>query len=93
VSIQRIHATFFAGGLTILIGSAILYTQYGFWHDTYVRKEVIEEQTVKQIETPFQTLTRLLSEGKDRFSRVTETLTPVVTTDVVFDRNSTTSTP
>ena len=37
--IQHIHGFAFAGIITALIASFILYTDYGFWHETYRRQE------------------------------------------------------
>ena len=42
--LQHIYAVIFAGSITLLIGAAILYFDYGFWRDRYSRTESFETQ-------------------------------------------------
>jgi hypothetical protein len=37
---QHIYAVIFAGSITLMLAFVILYVDYGFWHETYVRGEV-----------------------------------------------------
>jgi hypothetical protein len=95
VHIQRIHAGFFAGAICAVLASFILYSQYGFWHASYSREEELVKQDLQdktiRMESPFQSLSRLVEEGKLRFSGVTETLKPFMESEVTFDRNATTT--
>ena len=91
--IQRVHAAVLAGIICFVLGSAILYAQYGFWHTTYVRGEDAVENSKDSTvltESPFETLSRLIKEGKGRFSGVTDTLKPFTGGQITFDRNGTT---
>ena len=36
---QHIYAVIFAGSITALLAAIILYVDYGFWHERYVRNE------------------------------------------------------
>lgn len=60
--IQQIHALFFAGGVTVLLASAILYFDYGFWHERYDSKEVVVE---KKIEDGSKSPTEMFSQFID----------------------------
>ena len=92
VHVQRVHATIFAGVVCLLVGSAILYAEYGYWHTTYIRQEEIaQEDSTVLTESPLATLSRLLKEGKERFLGVTSTLKPVLENQGTFDRNATTT--
>lgn len=46
--VQHLHAMAFAGIVTSLIAGIILYTDYGFWHETYRREPdaLISEEPV-----------------------------------------------
>jgi hypothetical protein len=41
---QHIHAFAFAGTVTVLIAVFILYTDYGFWHETYLSDDIVSNQ-------------------------------------------------
>lgn len=47
--VQHIAAALFAGGVTLLLGVAILYFEYGFWHDRYDSRE---QETITVHEEP-----------------------------------------
>jgi ABC-type lipoprotein release transport system permease subunit len=90
--VQHVHAIVFAGTITLALAVTILYVQYGYWHGSYERKEVVEtsEETVLT-ETPKETLVRLFAEGKTRFNDAVSTLSPLEGGEVTFDRNATTT--
>jgi hypothetical protein len=42
--LQSLYAVIFAGCVTMLLGTAILYFDYGFWRDRYVRTDSLETE-------------------------------------------------
>lgn len=65
---QHVYAFIFAGSITALIAAVILYTDYGFWHDRYVRDDsvlVVKEKT--PMESPSQALSNFWGEAYDKF--------------------------
>ena len=40
---QHIYAVLFAAGITILLASLLLYSEYGFWHERYQRSDSVAE--------------------------------------------------
>lgn len=67
--VQNIHAFVFAGTLTSIVAAFILYTDYGFWHETYVSDDLVAEQKT-EIESPGESLSNFLTEAKTRFSSI-----------------------
>ncbi|MEN9552262.1 MAG: hypothetical protein RI935_639 [Candidatus Parcubacteria bacterium] len=66
-SILHLHAILFASCITLLLGCALLYFEYGFWRETYysVDTSVLEGDKIQQESiSPFQMLTDM----KDRFN-------------------------
>ncbi len=39
---QHMYAAIFAGSVTVLLAVAILYFDYGFWHERYHRTDTVE---------------------------------------------------
>ena len=39
---KHVYAVIFAGAVTMCIAVVILYVDYGFWHETYSRADVVE---------------------------------------------------
>ena len=71
--IQHIHAGIFAGSVTFIIAAFILYYDYGFWHEKYVRDEtVMDASSTVTMESPSQSFSNFLSEAKSRFIGVKE---------------------
>lgn len=70
--VQHVHAVVFAGTITALIALVILYTEYGFWHETYRAEDSIatEETTTFNPESPGRSLLEFFKEAKDRFSAI-----------------------
>ncbi len=90
--VQHVHAIIFAGAITLLLAVAILYIQYGYWHGSYERAEVVQNENETLItETPKETLIRLFGEGKERFNQAISTLSPLEGGEVTFDRSATTT--
>lgn len=69
--IQHVHAIAFAGIITALITGGILYTDYGFWHETYKATDglVVGDQIAPD-ESPIQSLGRFFEVAKDRFKNM-----------------------
>lgn len=42
---QHMYALLFSGVVTAILGAAILYFDYGFWHERYSRSEVMVTNT------------------------------------------------
>ena len=66
--VQHVHAFVFAGAITAIIAGSILYMEYGFWRDRYIRGG--EQETIVQDEPPSQILSRFWSEAKKQVSNV-----------------------
>lgn len=71
--VQHVHAALFAGLLTALIAALILHTEYGFWHERYVAEEIVAKQEVLDAPSPSESLSRFLSEAKERFGAIGST--------------------
>lgn len=76
VHVQRLHALFFAGGICLLLGIAILYTGYGYWHEEYSKDQqlYLEKQNENNYigaVSPLERMAELFKEGKDRLSNIT----------------------
>lgn len=66
--IQHLHALAFAGIITSLIAGFILYTDYGFWHETYSRKS--EVTTTEDSRTIGESWGGFFSEAKMKFNAI-----------------------
>lgn len=70
--VQHIHAFVFAGAITGLIAFFILYTDYGFFHETYVASEPVQQEGVSfDPESPSESIGRFWQEAKERFGEAT----------------------
>lgn len=71
VHIQHVHAFGFAGVITSLIAAFILYTEYGFWHETYRSDDALEVvQGSVSGESESRSWGEFLSEAKARFNEI-----------------------
>lgn len=64
--VQKIHAGFFAGVITLFLAFIWLYYEYGFWNEKYNRTEetVKAQQEQKYLNTsPFDMLSNIYNEG------------------------------
>lgn len=55
---QHIYAVIFAGSITALLAAFILYVDYGFWHEKYVRSE---ESSIGEAPQPSQSPFQMMS--------------------------------
>lgn len=69
--IQHIHGFIFAGLVTALIAFVILYTDYGFWHETYIAEDsnLIADPAYLS-ESPTQSWGHFWSDAKEQFGRI-----------------------
>jgi ABC-type lipoprotein release transport system permease subunit len=70
--VQHIYAFVFAGGITALLGVAILYFDYGFWQE----KKEAQLDTVKNVDvsselsSPGEMLTNFFYEAKEKWDGI-----------------------
>lgn len=71
VHVQRLHALVFASLLTGTVAFVILYYDYGFFHDVYVKKDTsaLTDETASA-PSPAKTFSELFQEAKMRFSDI-----------------------
>jgi hypothetical protein len=74
---QHIYAVIFAGSITLMLAFVILYVDYGFWHERYIREDLTVVSTSTTLSTPTtppespgEMLGRFLGEAKDRFKAI-----------------------
>lgn len=68
---QHVHAIAFAGIITALITAIILYTDYGFWHQTYQASDslmVVDPHA--PVPSPSQSIGTFFTEVKDHFKNM-----------------------
>jgi hypothetical protein len=69
--IQHMHAAVFAGAVTALIAFFILYTDYGFWHETYRSSDALVATDPSYIaESPTQSLGSFWQEAREQFGKI-----------------------
>ncbi len=70
--LQHMHAFVFAGTITGLLATFIMYTDYGFWHERYDSDEVIaaKKEAEVKLASPGATFTDFFSEAKVRLSAI-----------------------
>jgi hypothetical protein len=68
---QHVHAIAFAGAITALIAGFIMYTDYGFWHETYVAEDaLVATQPPFEAESPSESLGSFWREARERFGSI-----------------------
>jgi hypothetical protein len=68
--VQHLHAMVFAGMVTSLIAGFILYTDYGFWHETY-RRAPDEGVPIGAEPVPLgESFGKFLVEAKEKFGAI-----------------------
>ena len=72
---QHVYGVIFAGTITALVASVILYEDYGFWHEKYRSGDALvinESQTGvrEQPESPKEMLARFFEETKEQFGKI-----------------------
>lgn len=69
--VQHVHAFVFAGAITSLIAAFVLYTNYGFWHETYhAEDDLIATGEYEEIPSPSESLGSFWSEIKSRIGSI-----------------------
>jgi hypothetical protein len=72
--LQHAYAFIFAGSITSLIAFVILYTEYGFWHEKYVRDEsVVVEMQSTSVPPLSEVFSRFLDDIKAEFGSINDT--------------------
>lgn len=68
---QHVYALTIAGVVTLLIASAILYIDYGFWHERYISEEVIiANKSNEEPESPKDMMVRFFTEAKSQIDTI-----------------------
>jgi hypothetical protein len=68
---QHVYAFIFAGTITALIAAVILYTDYGFWHDRYIRDDsALVVKSTTPMESPSKALSNFWSEAYEKFHAI-----------------------
>ena len=74
---KQIYSAIIAGGITALIASVILYVDYGFWHERYVRDEINIASSTESIttlpqapESPLHMFSRFIDEAKIQLGNI-----------------------
>lgn len=78
VHVQHVYAALFAGLITVILASYILYVDYGFWHEKYSRNEeallVVEAAPEKvsseSVLSPGEMIQGFFKEASDKFKAV-----------------------
>jgi hypothetical protein len=66
--IQHVHAIAFAGIITALISGVLLYTEYGFWHETYVAEDaLVVVDPNAPVVSPSESFKRFFEQARDNF--------------------------
>lgn len=72
--VQHVHAFAFAGIITALIAGFILYTDYGFWHETYRSEDsLVAENPPAEPVSPSTSFSSFFKEAKTRFDNIGST--------------------
>jgi hypothetical protein len=73
---QHVYGAIFAGTITGLIACFILYADYGFWHERYIRADDVAvahgEESVPKVkpESPSEVFSRFFGEVGERFGAI-----------------------
>ena len=82
VHMQHVYAFIFSASVTALAGAIILYYDYGFWRDTYVRTEPIQQEEIKKapakVESPGDMLHGFLEEASVKLKNLNENATSLL---------------
>lgn len=84
---QHMYAFIFAGTITASIAGAILYSDYGFWHERYERQEEIAINKEENLPpAPTEVVSRFLGEVQNRLKSITTGTTSLLEGKEVFTR-------
>ncbi|MCF7843286.1 hypothetical protein K9M47_00125 [Candidatus Gracilibacteria bacterium] len=71
---QHVYSAFIAGGITMLIAVFILYVDYGFWHERYIREDTVVPSEISNVEatpeSPTEMLSRLIDEARIQLQNI-----------------------
>lgn len=74
--LQHIYAVIFAGSITAFVAFVILYVDYGFWHERYIRDDSLLVSTttidipVAIPESPREMISRFFGEARGRLKEI-----------------------
>jgi hypothetical protein len=84
VHMQHMYAVIFAGSVTVLLAMAILYFDYGFWHERYNRSDASETEEVIQtkpqmpIESPGEMIGNFFGEVSNKIKTIGASSTDIL---------------
>ena len=70
---QQIYSAVIAGIITLAIAGVILYVDYGFWHERYVKEDlVVVNASTSQVEpeSPGEMLSRFFDEARTQLDTI-----------------------
>ncbi len=85
--VRHVYAAFFSGVITLLLAASILYFDYGFWHETYVRGEVeimekennVNDNSEVETRSPKEMLGDFFNEAGDKLKNISISSTTLPT--------------
>ncbi len=90
---QHVYAVIFSAVVTSLLTSFVLYHDYGFWHERYLRSDSIitnaENNDIKTTESPKEMLGSFFSEASDRIKSLGVNKTDLLQEEEVYVQEST----
>jgi hypothetical protein len=94
---QHVYALFISGVITMVLASAILYFDYGYWHERYSRSDAMITDTemknapVTQTVSPGEMLGDFFKEASVRIQALNETKATILDGKEVYSKDSTTT--
>ena len=72
---QQVYAVLFSGAITMGVAAFILYSDYGFWRETYNRNDIVEgkktvKETVVDVQSPGDMMGDFLREAKAKVKTI-----------------------
>jgi hypothetical protein len=69
--LQQFHALVFSGLVTAVLAAAILYFDYGFWHERYTKDDTLIVENIEQkSDSPVTMFSSLYNEAKEKLLSV-----------------------
>ncbi|MDB5260080.1 MAG: hypothetical protein JWN37_311 [Candidatus Nomurabacteria bacterium] len=87
---QHMHAFIFAGIITAIVAGIILYTDYGFWHETYIG-ESAPAVTQETAAPPGEVFSNFWSEARSQFSNIGSSTASLIEGKETYQSTGTTS--
>lgn len=92
---QHVYAVAFSGAITAVIASAILYYDYGFWHEKYSRSDSVvtvdEKNEVTKTQSPGELMGSFLKEAKEKVNSIQTDTSNVLQRKEVYTKEATTT--